>query len=383
MNRQLRPPTAAAWLWIVSVCLTASAAKVDLSLNLIYSNPASSASSGTWQVVAKSDGFGIAALRVLLTGDAQVSAFGVPTGTISGSNPAGFVIREAADFGDFIDLTLSQAVTPNPGQTGVFYGVGTLQNGAPNYPSRPAGTNIVAGSPSLTTLAGVTGVPWAINDPLGQAAWNTGALVASGSFAAGQAPAFFTGPGETSLGSVYTSVGTLSTIGATSDFATTTITTVVRSNLTQSFPDYNGNGVVDAADYTVWRDSLGRVVTPGSGADGDRNGVIGQGDYDLWKLRFGSTAAVGVVGGGEVPEASSLAVLGLVLTGSLGWGSRGGWCTRGFFAGISSPSGKTGKRCKNCLTPTNRPNIIRGVEATVIDVGSLRGVDCPAEPARW
>lgn len=317
MNRQLRPATAVL-LWLVWACCGVQAAKVDLSLNLFYSNPASSASSGSWQMVAKSDGFGIAALRVLLSGNAQVAAFGVPTGTISGANPAGFVIREAADFGDFIDLTVSQPVTPNPGQTGVFYGVGTLQNGAPNYPTRPAGTNIVAGSPNLTSLTGVAGVPWAVSDPLGQAAWNTGALVAFGTFAAGQAPSFFSGPGETSLGSVYTSVGTLTSVGATSDFASTTVTTVVRSNLTQSFPDYNGNGIVDAADYTVWRDSLGQSVPAGTGADGDRNGTIGQGDYDLWKQRFGSTAAVGAVQGAEVPELNSIALLGALVVGSLG-----------------------------------------------------------------
>src|SRR5262249_16806154 len=33
--------------------------------------------------------------------------------------------------------------------------------------------------------------------------------------------------------------------------------------------DYNHNGVVDAADYTVWRDHLGANVAPYSGADGD------------------------------------------------------------------------------------------------------------------
>ena len=32
--------------------------------------------------------------------------------------------------------------------------------------------------------------------------------------------------------------------------------------------DYNANGVVDAADYTVWRDSLGQTGM-GLAADGD------------------------------------------------------------------------------------------------------------------
>src|SRR6185436_16897714 len=39
--------------------------------------------------------------------------------------------------------------------------------------------------------------------------------------------------------------------------------------------DYNGNGVVDTADYVVWRDTVGQTVTPNSGADGDGDGTIG------------------------------------------------------------------------------------------------------------
>src|SRR5262249_46463761 len=36
--------------------------------------------------------------------------------------------------------------------------------------------------------------------------------------------------------------------------------------------DYNLDGVVDTADYSVWRDALYSIVTPYSGADGDGNG---------------------------------------------------------------------------------------------------------------
>jgi len=46
--------------------------------------------------------------------------------------------------------------------------------------------------------------------------------------------------------------------------------------------DYNRDGTVNAADYTVWRDQLG---TEGTNlvADGNRNGTIDQGDYDVWR----------------------------------------------------------------------------------------------------
>ena len=47
--------------------------------------------------------------------------------------------------------------------------------------------------------------------------------------------------------------------------------------------DYNDDGTVDAADYPVWRDSLGQAVGPGSSADGDRDGTITMADYEVWK----------------------------------------------------------------------------------------------------
>jgi hypothetical protein len=54
------------------------------------------------------------------------------------------------------------------------------------------------------------------------------------------------------------------------------------------FGDYNRNGSVDAADYILWRKTLGLSgLAAFSGADGDGNGVIGQGDYAVWRAHFG------------------------------------------------------------------------------------------------
>lgn len=71
--------------------------------------------------------------------------------------------------------------------------------------------------------------------------------------------------------------------------------------------DYNGNGIVDAADYTVWRDMLGQTGTAlaadGAGPTGGPDGVVDQFDYDFWKIHFGSTATTGSVSvATEVPE---------------------------------------------------------------------------------
>src|SRR5262249_51458543 len=64
-----------------------------------------------------------------------------------------------------------------------------------------------------------------------------------------------------------------------------------RSFLLQLPPDadYNHNGVVDAADYVLWRKTLGQTVTPGTSADGDYDGQITQADYDVWRAQFGRT----------------------------------------------------------------------------------------------
>ena len=66
--------------------------------------------------------------------------------------------------------------------------------------------------------------------------------------------------------------------------------------------DYNRDGIVDAADYTVWRDTFGQTVAAGTGADGDGNGMIDQADYDNWVLNFGTTV-------GTLPGAGTAAAV--------------------------------------------------------------------------
>ena len=55
--------------------------------------------------------------------------------------------------------------------------------------------------------------------------------------------------------------------------------------------DYNQDGVVDAADYTVWRDNLGQPEgTLPNDIDG---GQIGPAQYATWQANFGSTGPGG------------------------------------------------------------------------------------------
>ncbi len=62
--------------------------------------------------------------------------------------------------------------------------------------------------------------------------------------------------------------------------------------------DFDGNGTVDAADYTLWRDSLGSTTS--LSADANLNGVVDEADYALWKANFGATLAGG--GGAGTPS---------------------------------------------------------------------------------
>jgi hypothetical protein len=83
--------------------------------------------------------------------------------------------------------------------------------------------------------------------------------------------------------------------------------------------DYNRNGVVDAADYTVWRDTLGRTGAALT-ADGDGNGAVDAADYGVWKTNFGthagSAAGSPSLAGGEIPEPPTaiLAIMGVAAT---------------------------------------------------------------------
>jgi hypothetical protein len=65
--------------------------------------------------------------------------------------------------------------------------------------------------------------------------------------------------------------------------------------------DYNLNGVVEMADYSMWRNTLGQSGIPlYHGADGSGNGVIDRADYRVWKEHFGDTLPSG--GGGAIAE---------------------------------------------------------------------------------
>jgi hypothetical protein len=81
--------------------------------------------------------------------------------------------------------------------------------------------------------------------------------------------------------------------------------------------DYNSNGIVDAADYVVWRDRLGSTTTLPNEVSGVTPGSVTNEDYTAWRARLGRTSgsgAAGVLGAAAaVPEPSSWVAAGLLL----------------------------------------------------------------------
>lgn len=72
--------------------------------------------------------------------------------------------------------------------------------------------------------------------------------------------------------------------------------------------DYNGDGVIDTADYTVWRDTLGASTPLARGADGDASGRIDSADLAVWRRNFGATLPTAGAAS-AVPEPGGLASL--------------------------------------------------------------------------
>jgi hypothetical protein len=72
--------------------------------------------------------------------------------------------------------------------------------------------------------------------------------------------------------------------------------------------DFNHNGIVDMADYVVWRKSLGQVGW-GLAADSDLNGRIDATDYGAWRSHFGQPPGSGSFTGGAIPEPATWTLL--------------------------------------------------------------------------
>ena len=77
--------------------------------------------------------------------------------------------------------------------------------------------------------------------------------------------------------------------------------------------DYNGDSVVDAADYVAWRSTEGQSVVAFSAADGNGDGLIDAGDFDVWRANFGLIAAGSgsAIGTQSIPEPASAMLISI------------------------------------------------------------------------
>jgi hypothetical protein len=94
--------------------------------------------------------------------------------------------------------------------------------------------------------------------------------------------------------------------------------------------DYNGNGIVDAADYTVWRDQLGAMIELPNEDPTATPGRVTIEDYDVWKSNFGqSLSGSGAAGIATVPEPSAGLIALIAACLAAGWPVRlKGWTPR-------------------------------------------------------
>jgi hypothetical protein len=89
----------------------------------------------------------------------------------------------------------------------------------------------------------------------------------------------------------------------------------VNFNITPIPPgDYNKNGIVDAADYVLWR--KGDLA-----ADSNGDTVVDQVDYDFWRANFGNPSAGSGAGlsGTSVPEPAALMLVAMGMLATCSW----------------------------------------------------------------
>ena len=119
--------------------------------------------------------------------------------------------------------------------------------------------------------------------------------------------------------------------------------------------DYNNNGRVDAADYTIWRNRLGQTFTMANEEPNTTVGMVTPEDYDVWKANFG----LGSGDGGIVDNSG--------FTGR--FVATGNWAVRFRAAGADLP---------NAIFEMNDPGAWagkRGPDANqVIELGGVAGL---------
>ena len=113
--------------------------------------------------------------------------------------------------------------------------------------------------------------------------------------------------GEAILGTGFAGTVTISYVGGTGNDV---ILSLVAGGL---MGDFNDDGLVDLADYTVWRNNLGASDESVLSGNGNGDGTVNVADYQLWKSHFGESTGTLASAAATVPEPASLVLAGLAL----------------------------------------------------------------------
>lgn len=106
-------------------------------------------------------------------------------------------------------------------------------------------------------------------------------------------------------------------------YGTKLLTTIGAPNFITG--DFNGDGVVNTADYTVWRDTNGQLgsETNHPAADPNHDFVVNDADYALWAQNFGSPNAIAAPSlSTSIPEPASLLIAAVAAAITVGRNKR-------------------------------------------------------------
>ena len=77
--------------------------------------------------------------------------------------------------------------------------------------------------------------------------------------------------------------------------------------------DFNDDGIVDMADYVLWRNNLGASTESALNNNGNGTGGVTVADYTVWKTNFGTSYSTGSISAIQVPEPSAGGIAVLIL----------------------------------------------------------------------
>ncbi|MGL4514596.1 MAG: choice-of-anchor Q domain-containing protein [Lacipirellulaceae bacterium] len=138
--------------------------------------------------------------------------------------------------------------------------------------------------------------------------------------------------------------------------------------------DYNFDGAVNAADYTVYRDTLGQTLGSFAGADGSGDGLVNAADYDVWVANYGRTT--------PQPATTEAAIVGwledqsqALLSESLAESLDEGFAQ--FFVAPNSPAGAESRAAGSESAPVPREDDLLLLYADLDGAEALRGLAPP------